>query len=72
MICPLLELGAFYDKDAPREDATECLGKNCAWWLPDIQMCAIKDLALESRYIQQRLADLVEAVRVIGRKVGLK
>jgi len=36
----------------------ECLKEECAWWLEDIQMCAIRDLALEFRYTQLRLADI--------------
>lgn len=36
-----------------------CLKEECAWWLEDIKMCSIRDLALELRYTQLRLQDIV-------------
>ena len=39
----------------------DCLDAECAWWLDDIKMCAVRDLALELRYTQQRLQDMALA-----------
>ena len=40
-----------------------CMEQECAWWLEEIAMCAVKDIALELQYTQHRLADLVERMR---------
>lgn len=39
--------------------SSDCIKEECAWWLEDIQMCSIRDEALETRYIQLRLQDKV-------------
>ncbi len=36
----------------------DCIKADCTWWLDDVSLCAIKDLALELRYTQLRLADM--------------
>ena len=38
----------------------ECLKEECAWWLPDVSMCAMKDIALELLHTQLRLADIID------------
>ena len=38
----------------------DCLKEMCAWWEQDLSLCACKDIALELRYIQLRLADIIE------------
>jgi len=60
MKCPLLLAG---NNAQPSIDLTapiDCLKKECAWWEQDLNLCAIKDIALELRYIQLRLADIIE------------
>ena len=58
MKCPLLLLGYLMGyKTEPRTKA-ECLKEQCAWWEQDLNLCAIKEIALELRYTQQRIADI--------------
>lgn len=58
MKCPILCIAN--PKEAGMSSPTEvdCLKEECAWWLEDISMCAIRDLALELRYTQYRLQDI--------------
>ena len=37
-----------------------CTQTQCAWWLEDVSMCAVKDIALELQHLQHRLADMAE------------
>ena len=64
MKCPLRDF-VWGESPAGKEAiGTDCLQAECAWWLDDIQMCSIRDLALETGYLQQRLADLVDKMPV--------
>jgi len=47
-------------------DAVDCLKEECAWWLPDINMCAVKDFARELQHIQFRLQDIVTILKERG------
>ncbi|MFH0913865.1 MAG: hypothetical protein V1849_01070 [Chloroflexota bacterium] len=63
MKCPLVCLCVAINHgtlDGPQGD---CLQARCAWWIDGIQMCCVKDIALELGYTQQRLCHLVEAVK---------
>ena len=52
MECPLKFNSNAVDK--------ECKKDSCAWWLGDIQMCCIRELALQVRYTQFRIQDLCD------------
>jgi len=41
-------------------EVTIVLKSDCAWWLDDVSLCAIKAIALELRSTQLRLADIME------------
>jgi len=41
----------------------DCLKEECAWWLDETQMCSIRETALELRYIQFRLQDMVTGLK---------
>ena len=58
MKCPLLtdkNYGAQLERTMQSGD---CIKEECAWYLMDIGMCAMRDLALELRYTQLRVADI--------------
>ena len=38
----------------------KCIEKQCAWWLEDLTMCAVKDIALELQHLQHRLGDIAD------------
>lgn len=60
MKCPLLTMYAItYDTPEKFKDR-DCLKEECAWWEQDLSLCAIKEIALELRYTQLRLADIIE------------
>ena len=59
MKCPLLCLAKPLEITHKEPTEADCLKEECAWWLEDISMCALKDLALETRYIQFRLQDML-------------
>ena len=59
MKCPLLHHKENNPDIFPSECFEDCLKEECAWWLDDISMCSIRDLALELRHAQHRLQDLV-------------
>lgn len=59
MKCPMLTMYAITLKKPEEYKDRECLKDDCAWWLEDTQLCSIKELALETRYSQDRLQDLV-------------
>lgn len=60
MKCPLFTIGRTDVQLGVESDYGECLKEECAWWEQDLNLCAIKELALELRYTQLRLADMVE------------
>ena len=60
MKCPLIAVAIVRELGEPLGDEADCLKEECAWWLDNIQMCALKDLALETRHIQFRLQDMIE------------
>ena len=60
MICPLLAIATPGDMKQAHRSLIICAKEECAWWLEDISMCAIRDLALELRYIHLRLATIVD------------
>lgn len=60
MLCPLL---AITDHRVGREgwpQGCDCIQAECAWWLEDLNICAIRDLAWETMHTQLRLSDLQE------------
>jgi hypothetical protein len=62
MKCPLLIQGYMAGQPDNEIKDAECRQEECAWWLGDIQMCAMRDLALETRYVQHRLAELATII----------
>ena len=62
MKCPLIVAGYKERMLSSKDTASDCLKADCAWWLEDISMCALRDLALELRYTQQRLQDIAKAI----------
>ena len=58
MKCPLMK--RFFQSETGKwhTEIMDCGKEECAWWLEDVNLCAIKDLALELRYTQLRLADM--------------
>ena len=58
MKCPLLQPRKRIDQGGTTHETGDCLKADCAWWLDDVSLCAIKDIALEHRYTEQRLADV--------------
>lgn len=59
MKCPLSNFGLHPSTVGEILSPADCLKEDCAWWLEDIGMCAIRDLALELRYTQYRLQDML-------------
>jgi hypothetical protein len=58
MKCPL-RLGVSVLRPDDKWFVTEdCLQGGCAWWEQDVDMCAVKEMALETRYTQRHLAEL--------------
>jgi len=43
-----------------------CLKEDCALWIEDINMCAIRDIAMELRWLQFHVQDI--ANRMEGKK----
>jgi len=60
MKCPLLRTPLDIDGKIFPLVPADCLKGECAWWLQDVSLCAMKDIALELRYTQQRLADMAD------------
>lgn len=60
MKCPLSNYVMERESGEDEVLLSDCLKEECGWWLDDISMCAIRDLALELRYIQLRLAELID------------
>lgn len=58
MKCPISPWGLRSSTPPVRESFKDCLKEECAWWEQDLNLCAIKELALELRYTQLRLADM--------------
>ena len=58
MKCPLWMMGSTSAKLPDREDLGDCLKEECAWWIADIQMCSVRDIALELQHAQHRLQDM--------------
>ena len=58
MKCPLLFIAYTNMEDEYFDLHSVCLKEECAWWEQDLNLCAIKELALELRYTQLRLADM--------------
>ena len=51
MKCPLMTLATLANSDTGTDfygDADDCIGKNCAWWLPEAEMCAMKALGMQA------------------------
>jgi len=68
MKCPL-----FFRPKADRQEALsrgfdDCLKGECAWWLADIGMCSIRELALETRYTQCHLQDIIKELTLVRPK----
>ena len=59
MKCPLRLIASCSLPESEGSLDPECQEEYCAWWLDDIRICAIKDLALELRHTQFRLQDIV-------------
>lgn len=53
--CPLkfAVSGSFYYKEKYK-----CSEDDCAWWMPDYGMCAIKNIAYNVDYIERRVGSL--------------
>jgi hypothetical protein len=62
MKCPLLLMAGIAHEGETGWPIQECLEGECAWWLDDIRMCAIRDIALETRWLQNHLQDLASKV----------
>ena len=60
MKCPLLQRYLIEGENEALEVFDDCLKADCAWWEQDLNLCAIKEIALELRYTQLRLADIIE------------
>lgn len=58
MKCPLSTSIDYEEEGNPKFHTDDCLREECAWWLEDISMCSIRELALETRYTQFRLQDI--------------
>ena len=58
MKCPLFHRPKLDEPGLITYETSDCLKEDCAWWIADINMCAIRDLALELRYTQFRLQDM--------------
>jgi len=63
MKCPMLTMYATTFNTPEEYRDRDCLKKECAWWIDDLLMCSIKAIGLETRYTQQRLADLAERLK---------
>ena len=59
MKCPMFDTGKVKHGSFYGEGGRECTREECAWWLEDIQMCSVRELALETRYTQFRLQDML-------------
>lgn len=64
MKCPILPAESWSAENPSSMAPADCLREECAWWEQVLKLCAIKELALELRYAQQRIADI--AVKVHG------
>lgn len=60
MKCPLFTAAEISHEPEFKPAANDCLKEECAWWLVDVNLCAMKELALEIRYAQFRLQELTE------------
>jgi len=60
MKCPILSGITFTKEEGVYHHEVDCLQEECPVWLEDVSLCGIKDIALELRYIQQRLADMAD------------
>jgi len=58
MKCPLLLAGYNAQPSIDLTAPIDCLKEECAWWLQDVNLCAIKDIALELRILQLRVANI--------------
>jgi len=58
MKCPLLYGFWIARQREELPELSDCLKEECAWWLEDVNMCSIRELALELRYTQMRLQEI--------------
>lgn len=58
MKCPIPVFYRSQPSGLAEYEIRDCIKGECAWWLDDIQMCAIRDLALEARYTQLRVQEI--------------
>lgn len=58
MKCPLFMSARYKIGFKDREVIEDCLKEECAWWISDIQMCSVRDIALELQTTQHRLQDM--------------
>lgn len=63
MKCPIFEVAWLIKDTEAAYRQRDCLLEECAWWLEDVNLCALKELALEARYAQFRLQDMVKERR---------
>ena len=63
MKCPLPQFVIHFPEGKPDSRRVDCQKEECAWWLEDVSLCAIKELALETRYLQFRVQDMASKQR---------
>lgn len=63
MKCPLRSTSVVKIDERLSPVMGDCLQEECAWWEDDLRICAIKEIALELRYAQQRLGDINDKMR---------
>ena len=68
MKCPLFVIRDRRVQLGEETEYGDCLKEECAWWLQDVSMCAMKDIALELLHTQLRLADIIDKSKREGGK----
>jgi len=60
MKCPLLKItrpGLMNPAAHPQDD---CLGEECAWWIPEFERCAMTDVAVSLSAVAEHLSVIRE------------
>lgn len=58
MKCPIRYEAEFDLEGDTVKVQANCLTSDCAWWIQDINMCSVRDIAIELGTLQHRVAEL--------------
>ena len=62
MKCPLLYIEYVKEGGEMGITPTECLKEDCAWWVENVDRCAIRGISLELSFLLQLVTNIAKKV----------